>query len=184
MARLQHERICQVNRNHKYSYCPFCAEYQHLPTWMMGFCSENCRNIYNLVMQFKMGYLTPDDAREKLLSYDLTEKDQFEDYIKEQVEIILNPVNQESTPEAEFADVEESTANAVEVEIANTVEEATAPVEEQKVEEPAPAVEEAIAPVEEPRAEEPAVEDNEVLSVSEELKKHNNNRHNKYNKKN
>ena len=61
--------------------------------------------------------------------------------------------------------------------------EETAPIEETPVEEVVP-VEEATAPVEEPKVEPTeAVRESEHLSVSEELKKHNNH-HNKYNKKN
>ena len=84
MAKLRHERICQVNNNHKYSYCPYCSEYASLPSWMMGFCSSNCRNIYNIVQDSKVGYISMDEAYEKLMECDLSEEDQFADYIKEQ----------------------------------------------------------------------------------------------------
>ena len=36
-----------------YEYCGGCSKYKHLPTFMTTFCSQNCRDIYQVMTNFE-----------------------------------------------------------------------------------------------------------------------------------
>lgn len=160
----KHDRTCNMCGK-KYSYCPRCDEYKHMEPWHLAYCSQNCMDIDFILSDWATHLIDTETAKERLKGKDTSRAEFWNDSFRATYNEIMSI--------APVADAEDEAA----------VAEETAPIEETPVEETAP-IEEATAPVEEPKAEEPAVEHEEVLSVSEGLKKHNNNRHNKYNKKN
>jgi len=111
---MKHPRKCMVCGK-IYDYCPHCSEYKGLPTWMMGFDSLNCRNIYNAAAQARTGSISKDEARERLYACDLSELDTFEPHIQEWVNDVLGKkteVEVQSEPEnpeikAEVVDVKD-----------------------------------------------------------------------------
>lgn len=38
----------------EYEYCPNCAKGNNKPAWMMSFCSEGCKELFNLVSAYNM----------------------------------------------------------------------------------------------------------------------------------
>lgn len=68
MAKLN--RTCGICRK-KYSYCPSCAADEKKPTWMAIFCSENCRELYNVITNYKSNIISKEDAFIKVNSLDL-----------------------------------------------------------------------------------------------------------------
>ena len=70
-------RMCCVCHK-EYSFCPVCNSEDRLkPTWHFAYCSENCKDIYNITSSFENGRLSDIDAKAKLEKLDLNEKDNF-----------------------------------------------------------------------------------------------------------
>lgn len=159
------KRTCLLCRK-KYEYCGHCSENRHMPSWYNLFHNENCSNIWGILTHFENGDCTSEEAREKLSNLDTT-------VIKN--ESALRSYHKLFDTKEETPAVEKDT-------VETTVTEESVPVEEEvKVEESAPVEDEDVVVIEGPVEEK---KDEETLSVSQELKKHNNYRHNKYNKKN
>lgn len=49
-----------------YHYCPNCDEDRDKPLWMFTFCSTNCHNIYETLVDQTMGHLTVVETKEAL----------------------------------------------------------------------------------------------------------------------
>ena len=61
-------RMCCVCHK-EYSFCPVCNPEDRLkPTWHFAYCSENCKDIYNITSSFENGRLSDIDAKAKLQS--------------------------------------------------------------------------------------------------------------------
>ena len=59
-------RTCCVCHK-EYSFCPVCnPEDRFKPTWHFAYCSENCKDIYNITSSFENGRLSDIDAKAKL----------------------------------------------------------------------------------------------------------------------
>lgn len=86
MAKLN--RTCGICKT-KYSYCPTCAADAHKPTWMAVFCSENCREIYNVLDDCRYRSLSKKEAYERLSVVDLSCTDKLPGYFKETLDEIL-----------------------------------------------------------------------------------------------
>lgn len=54
------ERSCSIC-NKKYHYCNRgCKDYSHLPRWMDAYCSETCKEVYNICAGFVNNWLDPE----------------------------------------------------------------------------------------------------------------------------
>lgn len=63
----------------KYSYCPNCNRKE--PSWMAEFHDENCKNIFQICTQYNVGLLTKEVAQEELKACDLSNKENFKQFI-------------------------------------------------------------------------------------------------------
>lgn len=82
------ERICSVCKR-TYKYCPSCKEDAKKPTWLFAFCSENCRNIYNITSDFENNQITDIEAKAKLEKLDLSRKEYFGESYKNSIASIM-----------------------------------------------------------------------------------------------
>lgn len=64
---MAHERICVVCGK-QYRYCRRCKEFEHLPTWMFSYCSEQCKETYMTLNKFEFGHIDAKTAIEELNS--------------------------------------------------------------------------------------------------------------------
>lgn len=64
----------------KYSYCPNCD--RNAPAWMAQFHEENCKNIYQICVQYNVGLLAKEQAKEALNACDLSNKENFAECIQ------------------------------------------------------------------------------------------------------
>ena len=110
-------RICSVCGN-SYKYCPKCKEYESLPTWMFAFCSENCKNIYNVTSNYEDGLISADDVKKILKKLDLSKSNNFgESYRltlkKIEKDITKKPANKtcDNTKESKTEDTEANKKN-------------------------------------------------------------------------
>ena len=70
----------------KYSYCPNCNRKE--PSWKTEFHAENCKNIFQICVQYNANLLTKEQAKEALNACDLSNKENFKDCIKRDFENI------------------------------------------------------------------------------------------------
>lgn len=64
----------------KYSYCSRCNKKD--PAWKSEFHSENCKNIFQICVQFNAGSMTKEAAKEALEACDLSNKENFKPCIQ------------------------------------------------------------------------------------------------------
>ena len=77
--------ICGKN----YSYCPNCGEDAEKPTWYFIFCSENCKDIYDVCVQYRDKELALLDAQKEIKKLDISNIDNFAKSTKAQIQEIL-----------------------------------------------------------------------------------------------
>lgn len=91
----------------QYYYCNTCKSQD--PSWMISFCCDNCRQIYNTVAKYGIGKLTQEQANKKLKELDLSKENSFTDTTKkliseikkiEEKEIVKNEEKLEQEKEA------------------------------------------------------------------------------------
>nr|DAZ03670.1 MAG TPA: DNA gyrase subunit A [Caudoviricetes sp.] len=85
-------RTCSVCRK-TYKYCLKCREYEYLPTWMFAFCSENCKDIYNITSDYEDKRVTADEAKKQLDKLDLSRISNFGTSYQN----TINDINKKST---------------------------------------------------------------------------------------
>lgn len=80
-------RRCVVCSN-EYKFCPRCNEDADKPLWYFTFCSEQCKNIYNITSGYEDGKITANVAKTKLDELDLSKLDKFGTSYKASIEKI------------------------------------------------------------------------------------------------
>lgn len=73
----------------KYNYCPNCSNDRIKPTWMAEFHDENCKNIFDIATRFNMQLLTKEEAKAAMEKCDLSNKENFKDYVKRDLKNIF-----------------------------------------------------------------------------------------------
>lgn len=58
-------------------YCPTCREAVNQPTWKNSFCSENCRDVYNVTAGYFGKAYSAQEAKALLDMCDLSDKEHF-----------------------------------------------------------------------------------------------------------
>ena len=129
----------------KYSYCSGCAEFDHLPRWMECYCSENCKDIFNILSGYNMKHKTKEEAKSLLEKCDLTMTDTYSEFNR-------NCINSIITDETSTSDAYDSVKTIEPVHTADQV----ATVEEPIMNAPEPLSETTVA------VEEPVTEINKV----------------------
>ena len=87
------ERTCSVCKR-TYKYCPLCKEDAKKPTWLFAFCSENCKDIYNITSSFEDRRMTDTEAKEKIEKLDLSRKEYFGESYKNSIVSIMKAKTQ------------------------------------------------------------------------------------------
>ena len=73
----------------KYSYCSGCSEFDHLPRWMGCYCSENCKDVFNILSGYNMKHKTKEEAKSLLEKCDLTKTESYSDFNKACINTIM-----------------------------------------------------------------------------------------------
>lgn len=63
----------------QYEYCHTCGTQKDNQTWRNSFCSENCRSVYHVVVEYGSGLKTKQEALNLLNQLDLTNRAHFTD---------------------------------------------------------------------------------------------------------
>lgn len=86
-------RECVVCKT-KYKYCMGCPhKYNTKETWRNIFCSENCREIYQIYNSLKGKEIDKSTAKKRLKKCDLSRLSLFNDFIKNDITQIVNEGN-------------------------------------------------------------------------------------------
>lgn len=118
------ERICSVCKR-TYKYCPLCKEDAKKPTWLFAFCSENCKDIYNITSSFEDGCMTDTEAKAKLEKLDLSRKEYFGESYKNSIASIMKAkaqVIKKGNKKTEVKSVKKDIVTKVEKEAESNVE--------------------------------------------------------------
>ena len=59
------------------------------PTWYFAYCSENCKDIYNVTSAYEDGRMTDIEAKEKLSKLDLSRKNNFGESYQKSIASIM-----------------------------------------------------------------------------------------------
>lgn len=81
-------RMCCVCHK-EYPFCLCNPEDRLKPTWHFAYCSENCKDIYNITSAFEDGRITDTEAKAKLEKLDLSEKDNFGESYQKSIASIM-----------------------------------------------------------------------------------------------
>lgn len=82
-------RMCCVCHK-EYTFCPVCNPEDRLkPTWYFAYCSENCKDIYDVTSSFEDGRLSDIDAIARLEKLNLSEKDSFGESYQKSIASIM-----------------------------------------------------------------------------------------------
>ena len=82
MSRKNRKCLCC---NVDYHYCPTCSQDRMKPSWMSEFHDENCKNIFDICTRFNMELMSKEDAQKALNACDLSNKENFKDYVKRDI---------------------------------------------------------------------------------------------------
>ena len=66
----------------KYSFCGSCTNDRTKPAWMSEFHEENCKNIFDICTRYNLSIISKDEAKAALKECDLSNKDNFKDYVQ------------------------------------------------------------------------------------------------------
>ena len=77
----------------EYEYCPTCG-HKIYDLWKVNFCSRNCKDVYQTVVDFNCESKTAEETKEILKTLDLSKKDQYKVSIKESLNKIYKEENQ------------------------------------------------------------------------------------------
>lgn len=78
----------------EYEYCPSCG-HKIYDLQKVNFCSRNCKDVYQTVVDFNCESKTADETKEILKTLDLSKKDQYKESIKES----LNKIYKDEIPD-------------------------------------------------------------------------------------
>lgn len=86
MAKKKFERQCTICSS-TYQYCPNCSDFDRLPRWMDAYCSERCKEIYNIAAGFLNHWLEPEieAARLSELTLDKEYIEKLPDWMKDAI---------------------------------------------------------------------------------------------------
>ena len=117
-------RMCCVCHK-EYPFCLCNPEDRLKPTWHFAYCSENCKDIYNITSSFENGRLSDIDAKTKLEKLDLNEKDNFGESYQNSIASIMKAkaqVIKKENKKTEVKSVKKDIVTKVEKEAESNVE--------------------------------------------------------------
>lgn len=110
------DRFCTICGKH-YEYCPTCSRFDHMERWHDAYCSEDCKNLYNITAGWVNGWKDKDIEIERLKNIDLSRYEYYPQWLKNVIkEMKLYEQSKEVDKKEELPDENNMTENTVVVE--------------------------------------------------------------------
>lgn len=93
-----HNRKCLVCGK-EYSYCMYCEKDKNKPTWMNSYDSENCRTIFETLVDYNLKNISADQA--KKIFYECDMNIPFHQKHKKEIDTIYAEAKKDENPIAE-----------------------------------------------------------------------------------
>lgn len=103
-----------------YEYCGGCSKYKHLPTFMTTFCSQNCRDIYQVMTNFESKILTKEEAKRQLMNLDISRHDYYTKSFATSYDRIMTDDTDEENQLSE--DIKENPEPVTDANVSSTIE--------------------------------------------------------------
>lgn len=100
----------------KYSYCPTCYPDMNKPSWYMMWCSEQCKDLDNILAKHTMGNITTEEAKKRIQKLKLKEISFANESIKNHYENIMNykdEIVKPKTPRKKKEELDTAKSNTV-----------------------------------------------------------------------
>lgn len=94
----------------EYEYCPRHVMNKNKPMFYFSFCSEDCKNIYDIASKFETGAITKYDAETELKKLDLSRLDYFGQSYKNSIKKIFETSKMPKKKNAELVKSKEETS--------------------------------------------------------------------------
>ena len=104
-----------------YEYCGGCSKYKHLPTFMTTFCSQNCRDIYQVMTNFEGKILTKEEAKRQLMNLDISRHNYYTKSFATSYNRIMTDDTDEENQLKE--DIKENSEPVIDADVSSTIEE-------------------------------------------------------------
>lgn len=82
------KRICRTC-GAEYDYCPGCGRSAGKPDWMILWCSDECKDIFEAISAYNLEVGTAADVRDVLKTYNVTNYDKYIPRIRKQLQKIV-----------------------------------------------------------------------------------------------
>jgi hypothetical protein len=107
---IKNNRVCKVCGS-EYHFCPTCAGVSVTDKYKTMFCSKNCRDIFHTISRYFVKDVSKEEAKDILLSLDLSNRAKFNDSIKADIDEVmgLNRKQFKKKEEHVVADVDKQT---------------------------------------------------------------------------
>lgn len=86
MARKHRKCICC---GEEYNYCPTCWDDRLKPAWMVEFCCEDCKDLWETATKFNMQLITKEEAQEMISSLELKPRKEYAECIQRDLKKIF-----------------------------------------------------------------------------------------------
>ncbi len=84
------KRKCILCPSHEYEYCGKCKPKEIVETWRFIFDSENCRDIYKILENYKAKKLSAEEAKKQLDKYTIPNLEDMQSVLRELIEDIFD----------------------------------------------------------------------------------------------
>lgn len=72
-----------------YHYCPTCKDSKDAPKYLINFDSQNCKDIFDVLVKNSLGEMSDEDAKKAIGKLDISKKENYDKGTKKQIERIL-----------------------------------------------------------------------------------------------
>jgi len=108
----EHNRVCKTCQT-VYKYCPNCYKDRYLPTWMVMFHEENCKNIFKILCDDYYKHISREKSIELLSHCNLENLESFEEDIKRQITDILSEERSETEKKSAKEEIAENNIDLI-----------------------------------------------------------------------
>ena len=84
-----YKRICHTCGK-EYEYCPNCAAFESQPKWKSNWCSEECKDVWNILVRYNTEKISAAEVKSVLDSHGVVNYSKYSSLIASQLKKILS----------------------------------------------------------------------------------------------